>query len=207
MSQGIVEQLLLALAMGALLLLPLYWNRVLGLATSMTRTGGLLHDGDLGLAEIHLPPGWKGTTIPNVEAPIQATDRLGRRYLVISSESREDFTDEMDLERFREIAFLQLMGSSRILEIHGPEARTVGEFAALQTEALLATGKYWMTRYLHTAIAGDRAFHQVIAWTAPSTYDRPLFDQLLAGFRERPGPTPVVRPAPTSKKPSQYDVH
>ena len=94
------------------------------------------------------------------------------------SESRDDFTADIDLREFHRLSFQQLIGLGHILEVHGPEACTIGSFAALQSEIVIA-GNRWITKYLFTAIAGQRAFHQVIAWSAPSTYDRSQFQELL----------------------------
>jgi hypothetical protein len=207
MNQEVIEQLLVALAMLAMVAVPFYWDRVLGLATSMQRTGGFLNDGELGLAEIQLMPGWKGTTIRNNVASIQATDRLRRRFLIVISESREDFTGEMDLARFAQVTFGHLCGPGPIVEIHRPEPRTVGQFEALQTEAVMILRDRYLMKYLHTVISGERAFHQVIAWTTPSTYDRRLFEQLIDGFRERPGPKPSPTPVRTDGRSSSYGVH
>lgn len=207
MSREVIDQVLVGLAMIALICVPFYWNYVLGLATIMRRAGGPLTDGELGLAEIHLLPGWKGTRLPESTASIQATDRLRRRFMTVLSESRDDFTDDMDLALFRQLTFGGLIASKRVLEIDGPTTRTVAGFEALQTEALVVLGDRWLTKYHHTAIGGDRAFHQVIAWATPSAYDRDLFDRLLGGFRERPGPKPIVRNRPVSNAASRYDVH
>lgn len=196
---SVIEQLLFALVMLALLALPFYWNRVLDLAAIARRSGGRLTDGELGLAEIQLQPGWKGTAIPDSPASIQAADRLRRRFLVITSESREDFSSDMDLAQFSQVTFGQLCGSARLVEVQGPERCTLGGFDALQIEAVMIVADRYVTKYLHSAVSGLRGFHQVIVWSAPSTYDRALFDRLLEGFRERPGPVPnVVPPSGTS---------
>jgi hypothetical protein len=207
MNVEMIEQLLVALAIVALMGLPFYWHRALGFAASMQRTGGLLNDGELGLAEIHLMPGWKGTSIPNSVASIQVTDRLRRRFLIVLSESREDFTNEMDLTQFSQATFGQLCGSGNVIEIHGPETRSVGSFDALQMEAVLTLGDRYLMKYLHTVIAGERGFHQIIAWTPPSTYDRKIFDRLIDGFRERPGSKAMPKLFPHHDTPSSYDVH
>lgn len=194
-------------AMVALICVPFYWNYVLGLATIMRRTGGVLTDGELGLAEIQLLPGWKSASLPETTASIQAADRLRRRFIVVLSESRDDFTSEMDLALFRQLAFDGLIASKRVLEIDGPMPRMVAGFEALQTGALVVLKDRWLMKYHHTAIAGDRAFHQVIAWATPSAFDRDVFDRLLGGFGERPGPKPIVRDGPVPNAASRYDVH
>jgi hypothetical protein len=68
-----------------------------------------------------------------------------------------------------------------------------------------------MLTYLHTTVAGRRAFHQVLAWATRSWFDRPTFERLLDGFAEQAGPDP--RPQPVQSTPievpvsSRYDVH
>ncbi len=42
-----IDQVLVGLAMVALICLPFYWNYVLGLATIVRRTGGTVTDGEL----------------------------------------------------------------------------------------------------------------------------------------------------------------
>lgn len=207
MSGEVVEHILAALAMVALMCLPFYWNYLLALATIMRRTGGTLTDGELGFAEIHLLPGWKGTSLPVSPAAIQVTDRLQRRFMIVVSQSRDDFTADMDLALFRQLTFDGLVASKHVLEIDGPTPRTVAGFTALQAEALAVVGDRVLVKYIHTAIAGERAFHQVIAWASPSAYDRDLFERLLAGFRERPGPKAIVRNEAVPNNASRYDVH
>ena len=115
--------------------------------------------------------------------------------MVVISESLEDFTADMDLAQFSQVTFGQVCGSAHLVEVHGPERSTLGGFDALQIEAVMIVANRYVAKYLHSAISGQRGFHQVIVWSAPSAYDRALFDRLLEGFRERPGPIPIVVPA------------
>ena len=67
-------------------------------------------------------------------------------------------------------------------------------------------------KYLHTTIAGRRAFHQVLAWSTYSRYDRAAFDGLLNGFTEMPDLETAAQhlspDAPHHVMPvSQYEVH
>lgn len=209
MGPAIIEQVLLALAMLCLMGLLFYWGYVGKLAKDRWRSmaGGTLNDGELGLAEIRLPSGWRGTTVTGSEAPIQVTDRLRRRFLVINSESRDDFVGDMDLEEFHRLFVAQLSASARILEFQEPQKCHVGGFEALQSEIVIIEGDRWITKYLITAVAGARGFHKVLAWSAPSTYDRALFGQLLDNFRERPGPPPSTRYLPPPEASSSKTVH
>jgi hypothetical protein len=186
-----------------------YWSTIRQVTTPFRHTGGAMRDDQAGLSQIKLPPGWKSVTTLHGTAPIQATDRLDRRFLLVISESREDFTTAMTLEQYNQETFASLTGESRILELDGPASCSVGSFDAIQVEALVALDDVHLARYLHTVIAGDRAFHQVIAWAIPSAYDRAVFEQLREGFAELPGPKPIVRGLGTDPtvSPSHYEVH
>lgn len=194
MSKDVMEQLIFAVTVLGLLALPFYWNHILTISTIRRRTGGLLTDGELGLAEIQLPPGWKGTATTTT-ASIQATDRFRRRFVMVISESHEDFTTDMQLADFSRVTFELLCGSARLVEVRGPERRTLCGFDALQTEAVTIVRDRHLVKYLHSAIRGERGFHQVIVWSSPSAYDRALFERVVEGFRERSGPTAFALPA------------
>jgi hypothetical protein len=188
------------------LLLAVYWHRLPSPATFMRKSGGLLRGTDLGLAQVELLPGWRPGGKIHAPASLQATDPLRRRYLLVLSESRSDFTDEMNLREYSRRTFAQLTASVRILEIRGPEERQVSGLQALQTEAVVAENLIVVT-YLHTAIEGERGFHQVITWATPSHYDRAVFERLLDNFAEIPGPKAAPRNSRSVEPASRYDVH
>lgn len=205
---SVFDQVLLALGMLSLLGLLLYANHAMDAAKALwnRRLGGTLNDGEVELAEIRLPPGWRGTTGLG-DAPIQITDRRRRRFLIVISESREDFTGNVDLQEFHRLTFARLIASVKILEVHEPMTCKVATFEALQSEFVAIEGDRFVIKYLFTVIAGHRAFHQVIAWSAQSAYDRALFLKLLDRFRERPGPPVSMRHSPPPHASSSESVH
>ena len=73
-----------------------------------------------------------------------------------------------------------------LVATRGPDARRVGRLDAIQFEIEAVHDRTEIT-YLHTAILGLRAFHQVIAWAPRKCYSRPAFDKLLDGFGETAG--------------------
>jgi hypothetical protein len=101
----------------------------------------------------------------------------------------------------------------RVVACSGPERRTVGGFDAVQYEI---EGFFQQTRvkYLHTTVAGRRAYHQVLAWAPFTRYDRASFERVLNGFSELPDVAtasrtePSAPPQPLQVIPvSQYEVH
>jgi hypothetical protein len=176
----------------------------------LRRRGALLGDSELGLAQVALPPGWIPASDLNDGSWLQALDPLRNRYLIVISESREDFDPGMDVQEHSSRTRAALAGSVRLLAVRGPEERQVGGFRAVQYELDALSDRTLLT-YLHTTVEGHRAFHQVLAWATRSWFDRPTFERLLDGFTERPGPDP--RPQPIQSAPvevpvtSRYDIH
>jgi hypothetical protein len=106
----------------------------------------------------------------------------------------------------------ELTGSIQLISCTGPERRVIGGYDALQYEI---EGFFQQTRikYLHTTVAGRRAFHQVLAWATYSRYDRDSFERLLNGFSEPPDVAIAAKAEPPSAEPlhvvpvSRYEVH
>ena len=191
------------------LVIALWWPNIRRVARIRRPADGVLTDAELGLARVTLPPGWRAASDLNEGAWLQAIDPLRGRYLIVLSESREDFEDAMDLHEHSLRTRKTLGESVRILAMRGPEEREVGGFKAIQYE-LDASDHLTLLTYLHTTIEGHRAFHQVLAWATRSCFDRATFERLLDGFSETPGPDP--RPlAPISQvsvePQSRYQVH
>lgn len=158
-------------------------------------TARTLGDGELGLASIKLPTRWRAATALNEQAAIQATDSFRQRFAVVISEPREDFDVTIDLSDHAGRTLTQLADSLRLVAINGPTERTIGGCRALQFEV---DGYHQGVRlvYLHTTIEGRRAYHQVLAWSTRSAYDRKVFDELVDGFEELTGPELPLTPPP-----------
>jgi hypothetical protein len=176
-----------------------------------TRSGRLapvLTDGDLGLAQVALPSGWRGASGLNDAAAIQAIAPLRRRYVIVISEHRADFAPGFTLEQHAEMTLETLAESVRIIWQNGPHRGTVGPYDSLQFE-IEGYFEHVACTYLHTSIAGARGFHQVLAWANRSSYDRRAFDAVLAGFSELPsdGSDPSPLPLIVHQPASRYSVH
>jgi hypothetical protein len=75
----------------------------------------------------------------------------------------KDFVPEMTVYEHSVNTRAELTANIQLISCSGPERRMIGGYDALQYEI---EGYYQQTRikYLHTTIAGRRAFHQVLAW-------------------------------------------
>ena len=158
--------------------------------------GRLLQDEELGLASLRLPPGWRATHGLNDGACLQALHPLHGRHVIVISESLEDYALSVSLHEHAEVTRNLLTRGIRVMKISGPDLRIVGGANAVQFEIEGFHDNTWL-KYLHTTVEGKRAFHQVIAWATQSRYSREVFEALLDGFAELPGPDPIRRPPPS----------
>ena len=186
------------------------WPRVRRSTGFARPAGGVLRDVDLGYAELTLPRGWRQATGLNDASPLQAVDPIQGRYVLVLSESRADFEGSVDVHE-HSVRTRDILGQSvRLLAVRGPQEREVGGFKAVQYELDAAYDSTFLT-YLHTTIEGRRAFHQVLAWSTYSRYDRGTFERLLDDFAELPGPDlprPTFSSTPLPVKPSsRYEIH
>jgi hypothetical protein len=82
------------------------------------RRGALLSDSEVGLAQLTLPPGWLPATDLNDGSWLQALDPMRNRYLMVISESREDFDADMDVQEHSSRTRAALASSVRLLAHH-----------------------------------------------------------------------------------------
>jgi hypothetical protein len=171
----------------------------------------LLIDQVQGFAQLELPDGWRAARDLNETAGIEAIHARHGRHVIIISDAVDDFVPEMTVFEHSVNTRDELTNNLRIIGCSGPDRRTVGGFDAVQYEI---EGYFHQTRikYLHTTVAGQRAYHQVLAWATPSRYNREVFENLLNGFTEIPSIETVLKTLPPTESVevipvSRYDVH
>jgi hypothetical protein len=202
--------LLITLSAGALAVR--YKERLRRFVPGRQPDARVLVDQSLGLARLELPEGWRQAQDLNETASIEAIHALHGRHVIIISDSIDDFVPEMTVYEHSANTRNELAGSIQLISCSGPERRVIGGFDALQYEI---EGFFQQTRikYLHTTIAGRRAFHQVLAWATYSRYDRQSFERLLNGFSEPGDAQTEAKTSPSSTEPlhvvpvSRYEVH
>ena len=176
-------------------LLFAYRERLRYVARWGTPAGRTLVDEELRLAQLRLPAGWRAARDLNEGAGLQAINPLHGRHVIVISECLEDYALGVTVDEHAKITLDLLLRGIRVTAITEPQHRVIDGSNSVQYEIEGFHDNTWV-KYLHTTIAGRRAFHQVIAWATQSRYSREAFESVLEGFSEQPGPDPIRRPAP-----------
>jgi len=201
--------LLITISAGALAVR--YRDRIRSLVPGHRASSRVLVDRAFGLSRLDLPDGWRPAHDLNESASIEAMHALYGRHVIVISDAIEDFVPEMTMLEHSANTRSELTNGIRLIACTGPERRLVAGFESIQYEI---EGFFQQTRikYLHTTIAGHRAYHQVLAWSTHSRYDRSIFEGVLDGFSELPDleTAASVEPPPATHHvvpASQYEIH
>lgn len=155
-----------------------------GKEDSSNHTSGNILKSNNDLSEITLPEGWKEQKGLNEKADIQAADSLNNNFMIVLSESKLDF-NEMTLDKHSEATRSILLKAIGNPVVEGPTRLTINGFPAVQYKI---TGSIDNLNpvYLHTTIETPKNFHQVLAWTLASKYEKnkPVLDKVIGSFKE-----------------------
>jgi len=201
--------LLVTISAGALAMR--YKERLRHFVPGSRPSARVLVDRAFGLSRLELPAGWRAAHDLNETASIEAMHAIYGRHVIIISDAVEDFVPDMTMIEHSANTRMELTSGIQLIACSGPDRRTIAGFECLQYEI---EGFFQQTRikYLHTTIAGRRAFHQVLSWATHSRYDRSVFEGLLEGFAELPDLQTAAKVDPPSGPhhvipTSQYEVH
>jgi hypothetical protein len=152
-------------------------------ATDEKQTGTVLKSID-GQTQIVLPGGWKAYRKLNDAAELQAANLGKNLYILVLTESKDDF-DRISLKQHSAITRDSLLKSLTAPEVMGPKELTVSGYPALQFEI---RGQIDNTKicYLHTTVETAQNFHQILAWTSKSGFEKNKMElqQVINSFRE-----------------------
>lgn len=174
-----------------------YRERLRHVSRWVRPSGRTLVDDELRLAQLRLPAGWRAARDLNEGAGLQAINPLHGRHVIVISECLEDYAPGVTVDQHARITLDLLVRGIQVSRISDAHHRLIGGYDSVQYEIEGFHDNTWV-KYLHTTIAGRRAFHQVIAWATQSRYNREVFEAVLEGFSEQPGPDPIRRPAPAA---------
>lgn len=140
-----------------------------------------------GRFEITVPGGWKEEKSLNDSADLQASHRPSEMYIVVLSEPKTDL-DEMTLEGHSKLTRQALIDGVKKPQVSPAFALKVGDMAALQYEIRGSMDGVNIV-YLHTTAESANYFHQILAWTVPSRFEKnkETLQKVVGNFREVAG--------------------
>lgn len=153
--------------------------------------------GSDGASQITLPEGWTEDRELHDSAEIQASRRDREMYVIVLSESKQDFQD-LTLEQHSEITRGLLQQSLTDAAVTGPTGvNQINGNPAVQYEIRGAIEGINVA-YLHTTVETPNNFHQVLAWTLPSNFERNQaeLEQVIQSFSETNTAAPDAETAP-----------
>jgi hypothetical protein len=124
-----------------------------------------------GKFELTIPAGWREDSALHEKADIKASNRLQEMYVIVLSENKEDFADDMTLERFNTITSGSMIKNLRSAEATPPIPTTINTYPAMQ---YMIHGEVENIKcsYLITDVETPEHYHQIITWTLRSRIDQ-----------------------------------
>lgn len=136
-------------------------------------------------SEIFIPAGWVEDRTLNSSADIQAAKASEAMYIIVLSDSKADLQN-VSLVKHSQLTRDTLLKSLTSPQVSPPtEVKSVGGNPAIQYQ-IRASVSNTNVVYLHTTIETPTHFHQILAWTLPSAFDKnePQLQQIIQSFRE-----------------------
>lgn len=140
-----------------------------------------------GRSQIRLPSGWTKMTGLNDKAEIQVGSQSQSAYLIVLTETKADFDSGLTYRQHARLTLDILLENAKNARItKGPTEVKVGGRSAVQYEVNAQVDNFRVI-YLHTTVDGQSAFHQIVAWTVPSQWqrNRTTMQQVINSFAER----------------------
>lgn len=152
-----------------------------------------------GKTQLTIPGDWRRETALNEQASLQASNRVKETYVVLISDNKQDYTDEMTLARFTSVTREAMVGGVRSAQATEPMPTTISGYPALQYELRGGVDGVNVV-YIITAIETASSFHQLITWTLPSRYEQHqgTLREVTQSFKEVGGSAPKASMPPAS---------
>jgi hypothetical protein len=141
-----------------------------------------------GKFQLTVPGGWKENASLNDKADIKAANPLEEMYVIVLTEGKTDFTDEMTLDQFTNITRESMISNLTSPDSTPPQPVTINGNAGRQYE-IQGSVKNVKLAYLITTVETPAHFHQVITWTLGSRKDKnqTTLQQVAGSFRPTAG--------------------
>jgi hypothetical protein len=139
-----------------------------------------------GLSQIRPATGWVELPELHDEATIEWGNKLLEEYLIVLTEPRAAFNRGINLDEYANLNLTRMRTVVKGVSVTGPKRITLGGDKAVQYEV---TGSidFVDIGYVVTYIEGDKAYHQLLAWTLLRSFSekKPKLRKVTSTFRER----------------------
>lgn len=123
-----------------------------------------------GNIRLNVPKDWSELKDLNDAAELQTGNRGKEQFVIILSENKADF-DNMTLQKHHQITRDAIVEKMKNATAGESAEVTIDGRPALQDE-IGGTQDGTNIVFLHTTVEGNESFHQILAWTSKSRWDR-----------------------------------
>jgi hypothetical protein len=156
-----------------------------------------------GQSQLTVPGTWSNQKDLNDNASIQTGNLLAEQYTIVISESKKDFTSKMTLNDYSDIIRKSAKQTLTDAVLTENKSLTINGYPAVQFEVDGSVSNI-RAKWLYTLVDATKNFHQVLAWSSASKYDKnkPVFVDVINSFKETEGTTDTAPPpeSPGKKK-------
>lgn len=138
-----------------------------------------------GQFEITVPRDWSEDRSLNENAEIAASYRPNEMYVIVLNEPKEDFASGFSLEDYASLTTKSLLDSLTTTRMSSPVALDLHGNPALQHEIRGIFENRLRVVYLHTVAQSPTHFHQIVAWSTQSNFEKnqPTLQRVIQNFR------------------------
>lgn len=160
-----------------------------------------------GKAQITVPGTWKQETELNELATLQVSNPFSDLYVIAIPNSKEDFTDEFNLDKITDLSREEMSNNVSNAETTNPVPTIVNGAPARQFE-INGTVEGIKARYIYTVVDAPSSYYQILAWTTASKFEsnKNTLLEVVNSFKEtgaatvdEPPPPPAPANPPASK--------
>jgi hypothetical protein len=137
-----------------------------------------------GQSQITIPAGWKEDAELHEEAELRASDRASEMYVIVITDSKQDFED-MSVEKHSELTRGIILDGLASPQISPASKVSINGYPGVQTEIRGTVDKINLV-YIHTSVESPKNLFQIVAWTLPSRFEknRSTLVEVIESFKE-----------------------
>ena len=149
--------------------------------------------------QLTVPGSWNLEKDLNDVANLQVANRFAEQYTIVISESKQDFGPKMDINKFTDLIRKEVPTAVPGAFITENNPITINGYPAVQFEVEGSIDDI-KAKWLYTMVDAPNNFHQIIAWSLNSKYEKnkPVFLEVINSFKETEGI--VLAPPPPVKQ-------